>query len=41
MAARAKVPEIASRCQPKAACSGFKNRLKVYGTIGAKLTITP
>jgi hypothetical protein len=29
MAATAKVPEMASRCQPKAACSGLRNRLKV------------
>jgi len=41
IAARANVPPMASRFQPNAAWSGFRKRLKVYGTMGAKLTITP
>jgi hypothetical protein len=33
--------EIASLCQPKALANGSINKLKVYGMIAAKLTMTP
>jgi hypothetical protein len=29
------------RLSPNAACNGSRNRLNVYGTMGAKLVITP
>jgi hypothetical protein len=41
MAAMPKVLEMASRFQPNAAWRGAIKRLKVYGTIAAKLNITP
>src|SRR5271163_1337093 len=40
-AAIANACDIASRLHPKAPCSGPRNRLKVNGTIAAKLTMTP
>jgi hypothetical protein len=36
-----KPAEMASRCQPKLSESGFRKRLKVYGTTATKLTMTP
>jgi len=36
-----KPAEMASRRQPKLSESGFRKRLKVYGTTATKLTMTP
>ena len=41
MAAMPNALDIASRCQPKALDRGSRKRLKVYGMMAAKLTITP